>query len=155
MESASPVKEPPNTGKSEAMDATEDIRRFDPPPAISPINTPEKIATSISEEEIQIKFLFCAANKSTAINQSELKNLRLLGLLPDDEKFDDSPYHFLFSNSLNLRDKAVETINRIKNDLNKLSKKTTLVAFIVKSESDSIKYFPDQPHHCQTCQNHH
>ena len=113
------------------------------PPAISPIVSPEK------DKQIKIELLFCAPNEFTAIKQSKrhFNDLKPLGLNPDDK----SPYHFLFTNSMNLEE---SDIYNVKKNLNKLNKKVSLIAMKDKSNSAEFHY-PDQPLHCQVCQNLH
>ena len=113
------------------------------PPIISPINSPIKRPLKIPKQKIHV--LICAADQSKAIGVSKkfLLGSQYVGPHPRNKK-----HHFLFSFPIHDVD-----LTNIKNDLNKLNKKFSVIMLQVVSENQN--YCPDHQNHCLECQNDH
>ena len=137
MKSASPVMEPPNTGKGAAMDTTEDSKPLDLPPAISPINTPEKIHTSTEE----FKIMLCTSNKIDASNVMKKFPLSAYDGPTNNKN------HFIFSANV-----SPSQIKLLKKDSLKIIKPPNgvhIVNFFIPKEEEV--YYPEEKKHCPGC----
>ena len=135
MESTSPVKEPPNAGKSAAMDTTENSTPLDLPPVISPINTPEKIQ---SEE---VKIMLCASNQIATSNVIKKFPLSVY------EGPTRNKNHFIFS--ANFSPSQIKTLKKDSLKIIKPPNDVHIVNYFIVNEEEV--YYPEDKKHCPGC----
>ena len=92
-----------------------------------------------------IKILFCAPNKAAAINFSKrFPEPTLIGPHPSNKR-----KHFYFNSTIhsaNLKNLKATFSELVVEEIN-------IIMFHVNSENRN--YYPDQQHHCESCQAHH
>ena len=131
LQPSSPVN---NTRKNSQI--SEIANKLKIPPAISPLNSPDKVFEKPLKEDEDIALLsFCATNEieATKLSKQFFPQSRFMQVSKKN------PNHFFFQSDINLSDNphVTDSINKIRMVLFKVNEKT---------------YTPDLPHHCRECQ---
>ena len=117
---------------------SEIAKKLDIPPAISPLNSPDKVTEKPLADDEDIAILkFCAINENEATKLSK----RFFPQSQFMQVSKNNSNHFLFKSDVSIHDipHIIESMN-----------KTKMILF--KVTSDKKTYTPDLPHHCHLCQ---
>ena len=129
---------PPENNTRKISQISEIAKKLDIPPAISPLNSPDKVTEKPLADDEDIAILkFCAINENEATKLSK----RFFPQSQFMQVSKKNANHFLFKSDVKIDDipHIIESMN-----------KTKMLLF--KVTSNKKPFTPDQPHHCHQCQ---